>query len=164
MKKYIVVGQNAAVHSGILRLTPEQAATRMQGIPERLEPLKAPDCYRVLRTVYFKNGETFYYEGDRLNRDFQEVTETGVLQEAVELLGRLTEKVLPEKRTEEAQGLMPALPDAGAQEDMPAKDLFERLGLSFMHGKSMLKKQYGFDVQNGQSVVPGDIVGQVLAS
>jgi hypothetical protein len=66
MKRYQVSGFIVELHTGILELTPEQAASRVGSLADLGEGL-----YSVLEPVQFKRGEEIGYDGD-VNKDMAE--------------------------------------------------------------------------------------------
>lgn len=59
MQRYTVTGHSVNIHSGILDLAPEQAASRLHSLADLGDGL-----YEVLSPVQFKRGEEIGYDGE----------------------------------------------------------------------------------------------------
>jgi hypothetical protein len=59
MQRYTVTGHSVNIHSGILDLTHEQAASRLHSLTDLGDGL-----YEVLYPVQFKRGEEIGYDGE----------------------------------------------------------------------------------------------------
>lgn len=60
MNKFTVIAAFAAIGGGLVRITEQQAKTRLHN----LEPVKGSDgVYKVVKPIQFKKGEEFEHDG-----------------------------------------------------------------------------------------------------
>lgn len=71
MKNYEVTGRSVNVHTGTLRLSPDQAQRRLYA----LEPL-GKGIFRLKKPTMFKHGEVFGFDGDLPKAQAREVAVT----------------------------------------------------------------------------------------
>lgn len=57
--RYVITGRAAAIHSGVLELTKEQARRRLHNLKDL-----GRGRYEVVKPVEFKHGEEIGYDGD----------------------------------------------------------------------------------------------------
>lgn len=94
MKNYEVTGRSVSVHTGTLRLTPEQAQRRHHALEDLGKGL-----YLLTKPTMFKKGDVFGFDGDLPKAAVKDVTTT---EKPVRAASRATTKGVATEAAEKA--------------------------------------------------------------
>jgi hypothetical protein len=134
MDKYTIVAASVRLHSGVLSLTKEQAATRLHN-------LKALDKghYEIVQPVEFKRGETIGYDGE-ISKAMGEklVRELTAKEKKAAEAKAAAEK----KAAEEAEAKAKAEAEAQAKAEQEAREAAEAEAKATWEGSDELKAQF----------------------
>jgi hypothetical protein len=131
--KFIVSSRVASFTGGVIKLTEDQARTRMHCLKSL-----GKNRYEITGTVHFKQGEEFDYEGDLPKALAINLTSEAEAEKAAKKAAAEAEKAA--KKAAEAEAKAKAEAEA---ESKKAREKLESDALTAWEGSAELREQHG---------------------